>query len=179
LRQYVEDYTSGNVRLSQMLAALLFTAYMNVAEAGIGVGSAMRWLYDRLQARRGGTPYPCRVGRIPNGKPTPSAKLDLRPGERVKVRSYQDILATLNEKSHNRGMYFDAEEVPFCGGTYEVLSRVEKIIDEKTGKMLNMKNDAIILKGVVCEARYAKCRRFCPRSIYAYWREIWLERIAE
>ncbi len=176
LRQYVEDYTSGNVRLSQMLAALLFTAYMNLAEVGIGLGSAMRWAYDRFQTLRGGTPYPCRVGKISNGKPTPSAKLDLRPGERVRVRNYQDILATLNERSHNRGMYFDPEEVPFCGGTYEVLRRVEKIIDERTGKMLHLKGDAIILKGVVCEARYAKCRRFCPRSIYPYWRELWLER---
>jgi hypothetical protein len=178
-RQYVEDYTSGNVRLSQMLAALLFTAYINAAEAGTGLGSAMRWAYDRFQALRGGTPYPCRVGRIRNGKPTPSARLDLRPDERVRVRSYQDILATLNEKSHNRGMYFDAEAVVFCGGTHEVLRRVERIIDEKTGRMLNLKNDAIILKGVVCEARYAKCRRFCPRSIYAYWREVWLERVSD
>jgi hypothetical protein len=73
-------------------------------------------------------------------------------------------------------MYFDAENVPFCGGEYEVLARVERLIDEKTGKMLTLKNDAIILKDVVCEARYAKCRHFCPRAIYPYWREIWLER---
>ena len=178
LRQYVEDYTSGNVRLSQILAALLFFVYNNVAEAGFGLGSAMRWAYDRFQKLRGGTPYPMRVGKIPKGTPTPAAKLDLQPGELVRVKSYEEILATLNEKSHNRGMYFDAEEVPFCGGTYEVLRRVEKIIDEKTGRMLHLKNDAIILKGVECEARYAKCRRFCPRSIHAYWREIWMERVA-
>ena len=30
----------------------------------------------------------------------------------------------------------------------------------------------------ICEARYAKCRRFCPRGIYPYWREIWLERVS-
>jgi hypothetical protein len=35
------------------------------------------------------------------------------------------------------------------------------------------------LKDVVCEARYAICRRFCPRAIYPYWREIWLERVSD
>ncbi len=177
-RQYVEDYTSGNVGVSQILAAFLFTVYAAITEAGIGLGSPMRWAYDRFQALRGGTPYPSRVGKVPSGTPTPTATLNLKPGELVRVKSYQEILETLNEKWHNRGMYFDPEEVPFCGGTYEVLRRVEKIIDEKTGRMLNLKNDAIILKDVICLSRYAKCRKFCPRSIYAYWREVWLERVA-
>jgi hypothetical protein len=42
--------------------------------------------------------------------------------------------------------------------------------------MLHLKGDAIILKDVVCQARYARCRKLCPRAIYPYWREIWLER---
>jgi hypothetical protein len=177
LRQYIEDYTSGNVRFGQLLAALVFTPYAALAEAGVGLGSAMRWAYDRFQAMRGGAPYPRRRGSIPIGSPTPADKLDLKAGERVKVRSYRKILDTLNELSHNRGMYFDGEQVPFCDGTYHVLRRVERLIDEKTGKMVQLKNDAIVLRNVVCEARYASCRRFCPRAIYPYWREIWLERV--
>lgn len=121
--------------------------------------------------------YPIRVGKIPKGAQTPAARLNLEIGELVRVKSYKEILSTLNEISHNRGMYFDAEAVPYCGGAYEVLGRVEKIINEKTGRMMNIKNDAVILKGVGCQARYAQCRRFCPRSIYVYWREIWLERV--
>ena len=65
----------------------------------------------------------------------------------------------------------------YCGGEYKVLRRVEKIIDEKTGKMMRMKNDCIILEGVVCTARYSHFRRLCPRAIYPYWREIWLKRV--
>jgi hypothetical protein len=42
--------------------------------------------------------------------------------------------------------------------------------------MVHFKTDAIVLENVVCEARYAKCRRFCPRAIYPFWREVWLER---
>jgi hypothetical protein len=78
----------------------------------------------------------------------------------------------------NRGMRWDAEMAPYCGGTYQVLKRVTKIINEKTGKMQEMKAPCIILDSVVCQARYSECRLFCPRSIYPYWREIWLERIA-
>jgi hypothetical protein len=75
-------------------------------------------------------------------------------------------------------MSFDPEMVPFCGNTYRVLDRVTHIINEKTGKMQHLKNDCIMLDEVVCLACYAKYRRFCPRSIHPYWREIWLERAA-
>jgi hypothetical protein len=34
-----------------------------------------------------------------------------------------------------------------------------------------------VLDEVVCRACYSKHRRFCPRSIYSFWREIWLERV--
>ena len=67
--------------------------------------------------------------------------------------------------------------VPYCGVTYRVLKRVTRILDEKTGNMLEMKTPCIILDTVVCEARYSGSRMFCPRSIYPYWREIWLERV--
>ncbi len=176
LRQYIEDWKSGNVRLSQMAAAGIFFVYHSVTQSGIGLGAAMRWLYDAFQKLRGGTPYPWRQGRVSPGARTPSMKLDLVPGERVRVRSYPEILATLDHNWRNRGMYFDGELVPFCGGEYVVANRVERIIDEKTGKMIRLKTDAIILENVACEARYAKCRRFCSRAIYPYWREIWLER---
>src|SRR5262249_42264008 len=114
----------------------------------------------------------------PDGAPTPVLTLDLQPGELVRVKSHEEILRTLNTSSKNRGLYWDAEMVPYCGGTYRVLRRVSKIIDEKTGKMREMKTPCIILDSVVCQSRYSDCRLFCPRSIYSYWRENWLERIA-
>ena len=176
-RHYLEDFTSGNVRLSQVISALVFWIYHSVAEAGLGFGSALRWAYDLFQTLRGGAPYPLRPGEVPRGQKTPTAKLNLQPGELVRVKSYPVILETLDEEGKNRGLYFDAEMVPFCRGTFRVLRRVERIIHEKTGKMLRFKNDAIILEGVECQARYAKYRKFCPRGYYSYCREIWLERV--
>jgi hypothetical protein len=178
VRQYMEDYRSGNVKLSQLLSVLLFTLYSEVASAGVGLGAFFRWLYDTIQRVRGKTPYPQRVGRILRGQRTPAATLNLKPGELVRVRTYEEILETLNQDSHNRGMYFDPEMVLFCGGTYRVLDRVTRLIDEKTGKMQNLKNDCIMLGDVVCRACFSKNRRFCPRSIYPYWREVWLERVS-
>jgi hypothetical protein len=104
-------------------------------------------------------------------------KLNLQPGELVKVKSHQEILQTVTTGNLNRGMHWDAELVPYCGGTYQVLKRVNKLIDEKTGKMQEMKNECIILDSVVCQARYSACRMMCPKAMYPYWREIWLERV--
>ena len=179
IRQYVEDYTSGNVPLSQLAVGLLYSSWRTVAEAGIGVGTAMRWIYDRFQSAIGGSPYPVRPFGVPEGSPVPKAQLDLQPGERVRVKPYEEILTTLDCNYRNRGLYFDAEMVPFTEREYEVERRQKQIIDERTGKMVRFKTDAIVLKDVVCEARYAICRRFCPRAIYPYWREIWLERASE
>jgi hypothetical protein len=119
------------------------------------------------------------AGRVPVGKPTPSAVLNLQPGELVRVKSHDKILETVDASNKNRGMYWDAELVPYCGGTYQVLTRVTKLIDEKTAKLVEMKTPCIILEGVVCQARYSPCRMLCPKSMYPYWREIWLERVAE
>ena len=180
LQQYVEDYTSGNVRLGQILSGFIYMGYRHwLVNLGIGLGPTLRWLYDLFQKIRGGIPYPRRHGKIPLGERTPSLTLDLQPGEWVRVKSLPEILATCDTEDNNRGMKWDAELVPYCGGTYRVLRRVTKIINERTGNMQTMKTPCIILDGVFCQARYSECRLFCPRSIYSYWREIWLERVAE
>jgi hypothetical protein len=178
LRQYVEDYSSGNVGLSDILGSFFYFAYDRLISSGLGMGAALRWLYDSFQKLTGGTVYPARTGRIPQGQKTPNTKLGLQPGELVRIRSYDEILNTLDETNHNRGMWFDAEMVPHCGKTFKVLDRVNTIINEKTGKVLHIKNDCIVLDKAVCLACYAKNRLFCPRGIFAYWREIWLERLS-
>ena len=177
IRQYIEDYTSGNVSLGRMLSGFVYSMYYNLSQAGIGLGRPMRWLYDRLHPLWRGTLFPRKSGTIPEGQPTPVLSLNLQPGELVRVTPHEEILRTLTTASQNRGMSWDAEMVPYCGETRRVLKRVARIIDEKTGEMRDMKSPCIILDSVACQARYSGCRMFCPRSIYPYWREIWLERV--
>lgn len=176
-RQYREDYLSGNVGLWQIVCGATYFAYYWLTRAGIGLGRPLRWLYDKFYWAWGGAPFPRRCGAIPEGQSTPVETLNLQPGELVRIKSYGEILGTLNTGNRNRGLFFDAEEVPYCGGTYRVLRRVERIINERTGHMREMKTPCIVLDGVVCQSRYSECRLFCPRSIFAYWREIWLERV--
>lgn len=179
IRQYVEDLTSGNVTITQFFKGLTYAAYNRMINAGIGLGRILRWLYDRAQILWGGIPYPRRSGSIPVGQPTPTCTLDLRPGELVRVKPFHEVLATLNTDNKNRGLYFDAEAVPYCGGEYRVRSRLNKFIEEKTGRLITLKTSSILLEGVWCRSRYSECRMFCPRSIYTWWREIWLERVSE
>jgi len=177
-RQYVEDYTSGNATLGRMLRGFLYVGYFYGTLAfSRRFGEPARWLYDRFQALWGGLPYPRHRGSIPAGQPAPIATLNLQPADFVKVKSYEEILATLDTNNKNRGMSFDGEMMPYCGRTYRVRGRVEKFIDEKTGYMKQMKTPAVILEGAYCRARYSNHRMFCPRAIFSWWREIWLERV--
>jgi len=177
LRQYFEDYASGNVSLWRIACGAAYFMFLFLSRAGIGLGRPIRWLYDHLHFLWHGSPYPRRNGTIPAGEPTPVESLNLEPGELVRIKPYKEILQTLNTSNRNRGLYFDAEEVPYCGSTHRVLRRVERIVNERTGKMQIMKVPCVILDSVICEGRYSECRLFCPRSIYSYWREIWLERV--
>jgi hypothetical protein len=176
IRQYIEDYWSGNVSLWRLVSGTVYSMYYNLSQSGLKLGPAMRWFYEKARPLWGGSAWPRKKGLIPEAQPTPTATLNLQPGELVRVKSHEEILRTVNTGSKNRGLWWDAELVPYCGGTYRVLGRVTNIIDEKTGKMQVMKNPCIILDTVVCQARYSACRMFCPRNTYAYWREIWLER---
>ena len=155
-RQYVRELWSGNVRLGTFIRAL-----------------AIAW-FNAVQRWRGGREYPHVGGTL---EATPSRRLDLQPGERVRVRPREEILATLNKKRRNRGLWFDVEMVPYCGGEYRVLRRVTQIIKESSGKMMQLPGECVILEGVVCQGCLSRDRLFCPRSIYPYWREIWLERV--
>jgi hypothetical protein len=175
--QYVEDFRRGNVGLWTMISGATYFIYYWLTGVGIGLGRPLRWVYDHFYFLWAGAPFPRREGAIPEGTPTPIETLDLQPGELVRVKPYHEILKTLNTSNRNRGLFFDAEEVPYCGKTYRVLRRVERIVNERTGRMLEMKTPCIVLDSVICRSRYSECRLFCPRSIFAYWREIWLERL--
>lgn len=185
-RLYLEDYRSGNVGLATFLRGWLYrvTAFLvrrserHGRQVGLGdsLAKALMACYDGLQKLLpNGVPYPRRTGTIPKGQPTPHADIgQLQPGSWVRVKPYREILATLNAENRTRGLYFDAEHVPYCGKEFPVRSLVTKIIDERTGYMLRFGSPCIILTSVVCQGTYSDHRMFCPRSIYPYWRPIWL-----
>jgi len=186
-RQYFEDLRSGNVDLSTILRGLAYiiTDFLvrGFGRVGrlMGVGDALSRplmaCYDRVQRLLpNGVPYPRRRGTIPKGEPTPDLGIgSLGPGSSVRVKSYREILATLDAKNKTRGMYFDAEHVPYCEKEFRIRSLVSRIVDEKTGYLMHFKAPSIILESAHCQGRYSNNRMFCPRAIYPYWRPIWLK----
>lgn len=168
-RQYIRDVRSGNLSngyLGNSITERLLELCLNVLSVLRAVAISV--------FRRRGLVYPDVQGTT---EKTPSGSLGLQPGEWVKVRSKDEIVATLDSKSKNRGLYFGGSMLDYCGGMYRVLRRVHNIIDEKTGRMLHMKQPCIVLEGVWCQM--SEYYRFCPKAIYHYWREIWLERVSE
>ncbi len=105
---------------------------------------------------------------------TPVESLNLRAGERIEVKPLASIAKTLNEKAHNRGLYFTPAMGRSCGEQYRVERKVEKIIVDGTGEMRQLRN-TVFLEGSLCGCA---CVAFggCPRGEFAYWREIWLSR---
>jgi hypothetical protein len=177
-RQYVEDLASGNNSLPRMLRGLLYFAYAcGTMARRRTLGRPARWVYDQVQSLWGGIPFPRRAGNLSSGKNAPVVDLGLQPGDVVRVRPFREILQTIDANNQNRGMGFDAEMVPYCGKLFRVQTRVEKFVDERNGYIRRMKTPAVILEGVYCQSRYSEGRLFCPRSIYAWWREAWLEKV--
>ncbi|MGE3845170.1 MAG: hypothetical protein AB7I50_26725 [Vicinamibacterales bacterium] len=156
IRQYLRDIRSGNISVGH------FVVWFSVL------------LFNAVQRRLGGRTYPDVKGRLVQ---TPTAALHLRPGEIVRVKPKEEIVKTLDARSCNRGLSFDVEMVRYCGTMLRVVARADRIVDEKTGRLIRLPSDCIVLEGATCRGNLSTGRIFCQRNIYAFWREIWLERV--
>ncbi len=174
-RQYFRDLRSGN--LATGLAG--DSRSHRALEVVLGILRILRSvtfsLFNTIQEKRHRRPtYPFLGG---SAEKTPLELLNLQPGELVQVRSREEIITTLDKQDRNRGILFDAAMLTHCGGIYRVLRRVSRIVDEKTGKMLEMNYPCIVLEGVTCLWDY---HRLCPRDYCTpYWRESWLKRAVD
>jgi hypothetical protein len=105
---------------------------------------------------------------------TPLDSLGLQPGEVVEFKSPAEITATLDAHGRNRGLLLDYNALcKFKSGQYRVRSRMDRMISEATGEMLQLKN-TVILDGISCTCHSVVGG--CPRQDAVYWREIWLRR---
>jgi hypothetical protein len=180
LRQYVYDVTTRNHGVRQVLQILVLAALRALARnTPFGwryVNALSEWAHVRLTGRG----VPRLSSKIGAGEQTPAGRLNLKVGELVRIKTQKEIESTVDEHGKNRGLSFDHEEMGlYCGQIVRVRRCVTTIIDEIHGNMRRMKEPCIILDGVVCKSRYASCRLNCPREIPSYWREIWLERVAD
>jgi len=176
VRQYAGEVRSGNVSAGHVLLVVARESASAIAHRvtrsrlGHKVLIPAGTRLSKMRSRAAAGQVPPEPGRAVDRS---RDALNLQPGDRVRVRSRHEIEATLDTTGRNRGLSFNSEMHRYCGGEYRVLRRVERIINEPTGRMVTLKDD-IILDGVTCQGDY---HRFCPRAVYPYWREAWLQRL--
>lgn len=166
LSHFVRDSRNGTAQSRTVLRYLL--PYLIDTYQGV----SRHKLPPRLRIL-GGVAIPFVHGRLTR---TPVSRLNLQPGEMVRVRTRQQIRQTVDREGRNRGLSFDVEMTPYCGRSMRVKRRVNRLIDDWTGRMLDIPGDCIVLEGAVCNGLY---HGLCTRQTDTYWREIWLERETE
>lgn len=149
------------------------------ATVRIAIGGFALLALGTLREKTAGLPAPLRVRsrRIkpvltPTGEKRHYPSQNLQPGELVEVRPKEEIEAILDPEDA-RGPRFDPGMLLDCGRQARVLTRINRIIDERSGRMLKLR-DCILLEGVWCDG---DDRALCRRKIYTYWREEWLRRV--
>ena len=180
LRQYVLDISTGNHSVKRVVRVLFLGTLRGCLNRTSRGYRLVKFVSDRAHRLLTGRPTPSVAGRVPKGHRTPTGRLNLLPGELVRVKDLAEIETTLDTSSRNRGLRFDAEEMSqYCGRVVRVQRCVTKIIEESTGKMIAMKEPCLVLEGIHCVAENASCRLNCPRAVVSYWREIWLGRVED
>jgi hypothetical protein len=103
-----------------------------------------------------------------------AAVTDFQAGDLVRIRSREEIEATLNCWHEFRGCAFMDEMWQYCGTTQRVFKPVRYFLDERDYRLKKCKG-LVILEGVICEGmkEYGPCDRSC----FFFWRDEWLEKI--
>jgi hypothetical protein len=92
------------------------------------------------------------------------------------VRSKAEIAATLNRWGTLKGCSFAPEMAQFCGTTQRVLKPVERFVDERDMRIRKTKG-IVLLEGIICHG--TSTLGSCDRNCYYFWREEWLQKIAQ
>ena len=134
---------------------------------------------DRLLHQYANTAIDCLVKlkgkKIPSAKPATYFQTEpLKSGDLVRVRSEEEIKATLNHLGQLRGCSFMQEMLPYCDTIQSVLKPMERFVDERDLRVKRCKG-LVLLEGVMCQG--TKIFGRCDRSCFLFWREEWLEKI--
>jgi hypothetical protein len=99
---------------------------------------------------------------------------NLKAGDWVRVRSREEIEATLDRWKELKGCAFLEYMWPYCGTTQRVLQPMERFLDERDYKVKKVRG-LVLLEGVICRGTpvFGRCDRLC----HLFWREEWLEKI--
>ena len=129
-----------------------------------------KWQFTKLRHRL--RPKPS-AGHLPAKRKSDSE--NLQAGDWVRVRSHQEIQATLNDGKTPDGLGFiDAPMRKYCGKTLRVARVLEHFYDETKDKMWK-KRRTLLLEGAACDSSQLS-KGHCDRGCLLFWNEAWLER---
>jgi len=111
-------------------------------------------------------------GLVPINDPFTSS---FKPGDTVRVRSREEIEATLNRWGQLKGcMFMPGEMSTYCGTIQRVFKPMERFVDERNYHVKKA-SGIILLAGLHCQGTSDYGR--CDRSCFFFWREEWLEKV--
>lgn len=103
-----------------------------------------------------------------------SRTLNLKAGDPVEVRSWDEISTTLDERGRLENLPFMAEMLQYCGQRFRVFKRADKTCNYIAGWSIRRMKDAVHLEGVRCDgAGHGGCEAGC----LIFWKEAWLKRV--
>jgi hypothetical protein len=102
------------------------------------------------------------------------AVIRLEAGDWVRVRSLEEIQATLNPFKELKGCAFLEDMKQYCDTHQRVLKPLERFLDERDYQVKKARG-IILLEGIYCQGTPVFGR--CDRSCLLFWREEWLEKI--
>lgn len=105
--------------------------------------------------------------------PAASTACLLAAGDRVQVKSLEEIKETLDERGFTKGCKFMEQMKSYCGQEHRVAGRVEKFFDEARCRTLKCK-DIVLLDEIYCDGSVV---RGCDRLCFLFWRTEWLRKL--
>jgi hypothetical protein len=99
---------------------------------------------------------------------------DLNVGDRVQIRSEEDIRSTLNQDNVFKGLGVMPEMIKYHGKEYRVFKKINRIVIESTGELRNIRSPTYLLEGVFCTGEF---HHNCDRSCFILWKREWLKKL--
>ena len=102
-----------------------------------------------------------------------SSSPPLNEGDRVRVRSLDEINGMLDKDGFTKGCKFLKQMAAFCGNEYQIVRKVDRFYDEARARLCKAKN-IVLLDTVYCDgSQVGGCNRMC----LLFWRTEWLEKV--
>ena len=98
----------------------------------------------------------------------------MNSGDLVRVRTREEVEATLDSRNMLKDCLFMSEMWHYCGTKQRVLKPVERVLDEYTYRVRRTSR-TVLLEGAICQG--TDFPKGCDRSCFFFWREEWLEKI--